>query len=71
MYKTVEPFYEPHGIINHMQEGYCEMSLEEHALLCGLIKEREPDKVVEVGVAGGGTTAVIMKCLDMVRNVFL
>ncbi len=40
MYKTVEPFYEPHEIINHMQEGYCEMSLEEHAFLCGLIKEK-------------------------------
>ncbi|MBD5504495.1 MAG: class I SAM-dependent methyltransferase [Lachnospiraceae bacterium] len=67
MYKIVEPFCEPHEIINHMEEGYCEMSPEEHGFLCGLIKEKSPNKIVEVGVAGGGTTAVIMKCLDMVN----
>lgn len=67
MYKTVEPFYEPREIIDHMEEGYCEMTCKEHGFLCGLVKEKAPDKVVEVGVAGGGTTGVLMKCLDLVN----
>lgn len=67
MYKTVTPFYEPREILRFTKEGYCEMNLEEHAFLCGLIKEKTPDKVVEVGVAAGGTTSVIMKCLEMVN----
>lgn len=67
MYRTVEPFYEPREITNHMKEGYCEMTYKEHGFLCGLIKDKVPDKIVEVGVAGGGTTGVIMKCLDLVN----
>ena len=67
MYQTVEPFEEPHEILKSMAEGYCEMNKQEHSFLCGLIRKYIPNKVVEVGVAGGGTTAVIMKCLDSVN----
>lgn len=67
MYKSVEPFAKPHEILKSMAEGYCEMKEQEHAFLCGLIRECKPNKVVEVGVAGGGTTAVIMKCLELVN----
>lgn len=42
-----------------------EMSKFESAFVCGLIKENRPGKIVEVGVAAGGTTAVILQCLDM------
>lgn len=40
-----------------------EMSESESAFLCGLIKKFRPDRIVEAGVAGGGTTAVILQCL--------
>lgn len=67
MYKEVELYNEPHEILNYTKEKYCEMKMEEHGFLCGLIREKKPNKVLEVGVAGGGTTAVIMKCLDLVN----
>lgn len=42
-----------------------EMSDFESAFLCGLIKMRRPKKILEVGVAGGGTTAILAKTIDM------
>lgn len=41
-----------------------EMTEFESAFLCGLIKERKPRKIVEVGVAAGGTTTIMLKCLE-------
>ena len=35
------------------------------AFLCGLIKRNRPRKIVEVGVAAGGTTSVVLNCLSM------
>ncbi len=67
MYKQVNLFQKPHEILSNMEEGYCEMKANEHAFLCGLMQEKKPEKVLEVGVAGGGTTAVIMKCLEYVN----
>lgn len=40
-----------------------EMTEYELAFLCGLIREKMPRKIVEVGVAAGGTTAVLLECL--------
>lgn len=68
MYKRVEVFDEPRRILKKMSDPYVEMSFADHGFLCGLIKEHRPKKVVEVGVAGGGTTAVIMNCLSMTGN---
>lgn len=68
MYKRVELFYEPRDILQKTSEKYCEMTTEDHAFLCGLILEKKPMKVVEVGVAGGGTTCVVMKCLESVSS---
>ena len=42
-----------------------EMTDLQHALLCGLIKKYKPKKLVEVGVAAGGTTAIILNCINM------
>lgn len=53
MYKQVNLFQKPHEILDNMEEGYCEMKEDEHAFLCGLIQEKNPEKVLEVGVAGG------------------
>lgn len=41
-----------------------EMSVTESAFLCGIIKQFNPKKIVEVGIAGGGTTAIILQCLN-------
>ncbi len=41
-----------------------EMSEHDSAFLCGLIKKVRPKKILEVGVAAGGTTAIILKCLE-------
>ena len=41
-----------------------EMSEFESAFLCGMLKERRPKKILEVGVAGGATTAIILQALE-------
>ena len=64
MYNTVESYYRPAEIMDKMEIPYVEMSQEEHGFICGLIRDHRPKKVLEVGVAGGGTTAVIMNCLN-------
>ena len=68
MYRSIEAFDEPRNILQKMSEPYVEMSPADHGFLCGLIKDYSPKKVVEVGVAGGATTAVIMNCLSMTGN---
>ena len=67
MYRKVTSYAEPREILEKTQEKYCEMSVEDHGFLCGLIKQFLPLKVVEVGIAGGGTTAVVMNCLQKVN----
>lgn len=41
-----------------------EMSEFESGFLCGLLRERNPRNVVEVGIAGGGTTAILLQALS-------
>lgn len=41
-----------------------EMTVEESAFLCGLISKVKPKSVVEVGIAGGGTTSIMLQCLE-------
>lgn len=47
-------------------QGYREpeMSEFESAFLCGAIKQFRPKKILEVGIAGGGTTAIILQALE-------
>lgn len=47
--------------------GEPEMTEFESAFLCGLINERKPKKILEVGIAAGGTTAIILQCLDLLH----
>lgn len=64
--KKVNLYYEPRQEIFSKIEQYPnepEMSEFESAFLCGLIREKMPKKLVEVGVAAGGTTAIIIQCL--------
>lgn len=64
-YKSVEPFNEPSNILNRIDNSIqkTEMSDSERGFLCGLLREHKPKKIVEVGVAEGGTTAVILECI--------
>lgn len=47
-----------------------EMSEHDSAFLCGLIKKVHPRKILEIGVAGGGTTAIILKCLETIDEPY-
>ena len=46
------------------------MSEFESAFLCGLLKKYEPQKILEVGVAAGGTTSIILQCLEDIRHQY-
>lgn len=64
-YQKVEEYYDP---IEILQKGIkSEMQAEQHAFLCGLIKEKRPKKILELGVSGGGTTCVILNCIHMLN----
>lgn len=63
-------FFEPRKNISkklRFPDGEPEMSEFESAFLCGLIKKNMPKKIVEVGVAAGGTTAIILECLKQLN----
>lgn len=63
----IEAWYEPSDLLKEKMEFKCEMSREDHGFLCGMIKAKRPRKIVEIGVAEGGTTGVIMQCLSMLN----
>ncbi|MBD5395943.1 MAG: class I SAM-dependent methyltransferase [Lachnospiraceae bacterium] len=60
--RKIETYYEPLKVLKD-HEIECEMTDSQLAFLCGLIKDKQPKKIVEVGVAHGGTTCVILQCL--------
>ena len=41
-----------------------EMTVFDSAFLCGLIRKKKPRKILEIGIAAGGTTAIILECLS-------
>lgn len=57
-------YYAPAKVLDSFQNQKSEMNCEQLAFLCGLIKEKRPKKIVEVGVAAGGTTCVILECVQ-------
>lgn len=66
MINEIELFKEPLSIEEKLTGHYGrEMSDWQSGFLCGLIKQSRPEKLVEVGVAAGGTTAVILNCIVM------
>lgn len=42
-----------------------EMTKFEHGFLCALLRKKHPKKIVEVGVAAGGTTCILLKALQL------
>lgn len=68
MKNNVELFYEPIEVIKKYNEfGNPEMTDRESAFLCGIIKKFRPKKIVEIGVAQGGTTALLFECLKRIQ----
>ena len=68
-----EMFLEPKKILDKIAQGESEMTEWQLGFLCGLIKQKKPKKILEIGVAAGGTTAVILNCvaqLDLDTEVF-
>lgn len=65
LYKDVELFTEPCSILGKVYpDGQgLEMTTSERGFICGLIRDCKPRKIVEVGVAEGETTVVILDCL--------
>ena len=63
----VKIYSEPIEILSELSGNKSQMSDEQLAYICGLIKMYMPKKIVEVGVADGGTTAVILNCIDKLR----
>lgn len=65
MYEKVEGYYLPREeLLQSGIEFIPEMTEYESAFLCGLLKKYKPRKIVEVGVARGGTTSIIVKCMQ-------
>lgn len=67
-FKNVEYWYEPLDMLYSKESFRCEMSRDDIGFLCGIAKKIEPKKIVEIGVAEGGTTGVIVNALNMVGN---
>lgn len=68
MYCPIELFEEPRKTILpklDLPAFEPEMTEFESAFLCGMLREFKPHKILEVGIAGGGTTAIIMQCMEI------
>ncbi len=64
----IELYFEPRNNILPLipqMSGEPEMSPFDSAFLCGAIRQFKPNKIAEVGIAGGGTTAIILQCIHM------
>lgn len=69
-YEKVKLFFQPRAeIIPKLKcpSGEPEMSNFESAFLCGLLQEFRPRKILEVGLAAGGTSAIVMQCMHMLQ----
>lgn len=65
----MELYKEPSSILMKFHKNEkSEMSEFQLSYLCGLMKEKVPNKVLEVGVAAGTTSAVILNCLSQVNS---
>ena len=49
--------------------AYAESSYLERAFLNGLILQKKPVKILELGVSAGGNTAVILNALNAIKGV--
>ena len=68
LFKEIEIENEISDELNKLSQGalnrYSEMTEFQRGFLCGLIRDYKPKKVLEIGIAAGGTTSVILKTLE-------
>lgn len=65
MIREIELYEKPLEIIEKLGDNDgAEMSAWQLGFICGLIKQFKPTKIVEVGVAAGGTTAILLNCIS-------
>ena len=72
-YRDVQPYPEPRRKILPrltLPPHEPEMSEAESAFLCGLLRQYQPHKIMEVGLAAGGTSAIILQCLQMMHQSY-
>ena len=53
--------------VRNYSDRKIEMTHFESGFLCGLLKRERPKKILEVGVAAGGTSAVLLKSISMLN----
>lgn len=52
--ESIVNYMEPRDIYEKTGTNASELSEAEHGFICGLIKKYKPQKIVELGVSGGG-----------------
>lgn len=62
--ESIINYMEPRDIYEKTGTNASELSEAEHGFICGLIKKYKPQKIVELGVSGGGTSVLILNCLQ-------
>lgn len=65
MFRNIELWDFPVKELRSRIDFVCEMTAYDHSFLCGMIRMKNPKKVVEIGVAEGGTTAIIINSLSL------
>lgn len=65
IYLNMPEYSNAYDLLAKEDEFYIEMSRQEASVLCGLIEKFRPNKIVEIGVAAGGSTCLILKCLEL------
>lgn len=63
--KKISQYYEAYDLLLTYPDFYIEMSRAEGGMLCGLIQEYRPHNIYEIGVAAGGSTCLLLKCLEL------
>lgn len=51
--------------------SYTEMSESQSAFLCGVLEWKKPQKILEIGIAAGGTSAIVMKCMEQLGDQYI
>lgn len=69
MFKYIGKWYEPLRILEKLpMNGRCEMTSDQLGFLCGMLRKVRPTKMLEVGVAAGGTSCVVLEALQLLCN---
>ncbi|MCH5240206.1 MAG: class I SAM-dependent methyltransferase [Muribaculaceae bacterium] len=65
--KQLKPWFQPTDSLRKLPKDkwHALMSREEHGFISRIVKDLQPKKILEVGVAYGGTTALLIKSLEM------